>query len=135
MADEGALKFRYNYATCLTGTIEEALEHTGKYGDPEQMIYYSGVKEFVDGIVVAHTGLLLDPYTDDALSLIHISLSALQHFATAYTAPAPPRPPCHKAGSSNRQESSPTGWDPGPGQRMWIGYAYLFIFKMCIELF
>ena len=66
MADEGALKFRYNYATCLTGTIEEALEHTGKYGDPEQMIYYSGVKEFVDGIVVAHTGLLLDPYTDDA---------------------------------------------------------------------
>ena len=47
----------------------------------------------------------------------------------------PPRPPCHKAGSSNRLESSPTGWDPGPGQRMWIGYAYLFIFKMCIELF
>ena len=47
----------------------------------------------------------------------------------------PPRPPCHKAGSSNRLESSPTGWDLGPGQRMWIGYAYLFIFKMCIELF
>ena len=68
-------------------------------------------------------------------SAVQESLSALQHIATAYTAPAPPRPPCHKAGPSNRQESSPTGWDPGPGQRMWIGYAYLFIFKMCIELF
>ncbi|WP_207733236.1 hypothetical protein, partial [Faecalicatena contorta] len=63
------------------------------------------------------------------------TLSALQHFATAYTAPAPPRPPCHKAGSSNRQESSPTGWDPQSGQRMWIGYTCLFIFKMYIELF
>ena len=68
-------------------------------------------------------------------SAVQESLSAFQHFATAYTAPAPPRPPCHKAGSSNRLESSPTGWDPGPGQRMWIGYACLFIFKMCIELF
>ncbi|WP_207643124.1 hypothetical protein, partial [Faecalicatena contorta] len=68
-------------------------------------------------------------------SAVQESLSALQHFETAYTAPAPPRPPCHKADSSNRQESSPTGWDPGPGQRMWIGYACLFIFKMRIELF
>ena len=63
-------------------------------------------------------------------SAVQESLSAFQYFATAYTAPAPPRPPCHKAGSSNRQVSSPTGWNPGPGQRMWIGYAYLFIFKM-----
>ena len=30
------------------------------------------------------------------------------------------------------KESPPTGWDPGPGQRMWIGYAYLFIFQMCM---
>lgn len=66
MADDGTLKFRYNYATCLTGTIEEALEHREKYSDPEQMIYYSGIKEFIDGIVVARTGLLLEPYTDDA---------------------------------------------------------------------
>ena len=62
----------------------------------------------------------------DVDSMISVSYTHL-------TAPAPPRPPCHKAGSSNRQENSPTGWDPGPGQRMWIGYACLFIFKMCMN--
>ena len=66
MAKEGTLKFRYNYANCMTGTLEEALESKKQHGAPDQMIYFAGIKEFLDGIVVAHTGLLIDPYTDDA---------------------------------------------------------------------
>ncbi|MEG1191205.1 MAG: amidohydrolase [Oscillospiraceae bacterium] len=65
MVEDGSLKFRYNYANCMPGTLEDALENKAKYGDPDKKIFFAGIKEFIDGIVVAHTGLLLDPYTDD----------------------------------------------------------------------
>lgn len=65
MISDGALKFRYNYATTMTGTLETALENKEAYSDPDSMIYYAGIKEFIDGIVVAHTGYLLEPYSDN----------------------------------------------------------------------
>lgn len=64
MISDGTLKFRYNYATTMTGTLETALENQKKYSDPDSMIYYAGIKEFIDGIVVAHTGYLIDAYSD-----------------------------------------------------------------------
>ena len=64
MISDGTLKFRYNYATTMTGTLETALENQKNYSDPDSMIYYAGIKEFIDGIVVAHTGYLIDAYSD-----------------------------------------------------------------------
>ena len=64
MISDGTLKFRYNYATTMTGTLETALENQKKYSDPDSMIYYAGIKEFIDGIVVAHTVYLIDAYSD-----------------------------------------------------------------------
>ena len=48
----------------MTGTLETALENQKNYSDPDSMIYYAGIKEFIDGIVVAHTGYLIDAYSD-----------------------------------------------------------------------
>lgn len=66
MADEGVLKFRYNYTSRMCDKLETALEHKESFGNPWARIYYTGIKEFIDGIVTAHTGLMLAPYADDA---------------------------------------------------------------------
>lgn len=62
---EGCLAFRYNFATEMLDPFEKARSLKERFSDKASRIYYTGVKEFIDGIVTTHTGYLLDEYSDD----------------------------------------------------------------------
>lgn len=61
---EHEFAIRYNYATELLADEEHAFENRRAHGDPEDLVFHAGVKEFMDGIVTSHTAVLLEPYTD-----------------------------------------------------------------------
>lgn len=65
LENEGALNFRYNFATEMLDPIEKAQGLRERFHDKAGRMYYTGVKEFIDGIVTTHTGYLIDAYTDD----------------------------------------------------------------------
>lgn len=65
MADEDSLSFRVNFASGLFSDMEDNLLLKKNFDNKEDLVYYNGLKEFIDGIITTHTSVMLDPYADD----------------------------------------------------------------------
>ncbi|MGZ9583140.1 amidohydrolase [Paenibacillus marinisediminis] len=59
---EGKLTTRFHFLIGLDGDIERAKEYRDQYRS--EKLRFSGLKEFLDGVVTTHTANLVDPYTD-----------------------------------------------------------------------
>ena len=64
LAEENNLNFRINYATSLFGDTKKILADYAKYNNKQSMVYFLGLKAFMDGIIPTHTAIMLEPYTD-----------------------------------------------------------------------
>lgn len=64
MADQDALDFRINFANGLFDDLKTILALRSQFSNKEDLVYYNGLKEFVDGIISTHTSIMLEPYTD-----------------------------------------------------------------------
>lgn len=58
-----SLTCRINYATALSDGLDASIERQ-KQNNDNSLINYIGVKEFLDGIITTHTGLMLKPYAN-----------------------------------------------------------------------
>lgn len=59
---EGRLTTRIHFLIGLDDDIERARQHRAEY--TSGTLRFSGLKEFLDGVVTTHTALLVEPYTD-----------------------------------------------------------------------
>ncbi|MGD8189442.1 amidohydrolase [Brevibacillus ginsengisoli] len=59
---EGRLTTRIHFLIGLDDNIERARQHRDRY--TSGTLRFSGLKEFLDGVVTTHTALLVDPYSD-----------------------------------------------------------------------
>ncbi|RNB83333.1 amidohydrolase [Brevibacillus fluminis] len=59
---EGRLTTRIHFLIGLTGELERARRMRDAYRS--EKVRFSGLKQFLDGIVTAHTALLVEPYAD-----------------------------------------------------------------------
>ncbi|MET3289211.1 UNVERIFIED_CONTAM: putative amidohydrolase YtcJ [Brevibacillus sp. OAP136] len=59
---EGRLTTRIHFLIGLDDNIERAKQHRDKY--TSGTLRFSGLKEFLDGVVTTHTALLVEPYSD-----------------------------------------------------------------------
>lgn len=65
MADADELNFRINFAVDLFDDRDYILDVHKNFGNKEDLVYHNGLKQFMDGIIPAHTAIMLEPYTDD----------------------------------------------------------------------
>ena len=65
MADADELDFRVNFAADLFDDKEYILDVNKNFGNKEDLVYFNGLKQFMDGIIPAHTAIMLEPYLDD----------------------------------------------------------------------
>ncbi|MGI5823963.1 MAG: amidohydrolase [Bacillota bacterium] len=78
MADGDELDFRINFANGLFDDMERILFLHNNFNNKEDLVYYNGLKEFVDGIISTHTSVMLDKYTDDPAAPVNYELMDLK---------------------------------------------------------
>ena len=62
LQDKGELSVRINFALALMLDLEEILDVKAEY--TSDMLKFIGVKDFLDGTPMGHSGYMLEPYTD-----------------------------------------------------------------------
>jgi predicted amidohydrolase YtcJ len=78
MADNDELNFRINFANGLFDDMEKILFLHNNFNNKEDLVYYNGLKEFIDGIIPTHTSIMLDKYTDDPTAPINYELMDIE---------------------------------------------------------
>ncbi|MCC2864371.1 amidohydrolase [Ihubacter massiliensis] len=62
LKDQGRLKVRINFCISLMENLSDILEARAEY--TSDLLRFIGVKDFLDGTPMGHTGFMLEPYTD-----------------------------------------------------------------------
>ena len=83
MADADELNYRINFANGLFDDMEQILSYHNNFNNKEDLVYYNGLKEFVDGIIPTHTAVMLDKYADDPQAPINYELMDMKRAENA----------------------------------------------------